>query len=89
MIDLTIAHRQSAGFRFRGLRSGFFAFVDRLRRRLADWRELVRSVRAEAELRRKLEGVDDHLLRDIGLRRVGHRLETVNGLRNLSGRRDV
>ena len=39
----------------------------------ADKRQAVR----EAELRRELEGGDDHLLRDVGLRRDGDRLERI------------
>ena len=46
-------------------------------------REDFRRLRMEAELRRKLEGVDDHLLRDMGLKREGDRLERLESGRGV------
>ena len=68
--------------------------VSPVRGRLAGWattvREMlneagraIRRIRMEAELRRKLDGVDEHLLRDIGFRREGDRIEPTGAGRNL------
>ena len=50
-------------------------FVDRIAEWLSEWRNLLREARAQAELRRKLSSVDDHLLRDMGLRWTGRHYE--------------
>ena len=42
---------------------------------IKEWRRTLRHVRAEAEITRKLAHHDEHLLRDMGLVRVGERLE--------------
>ena len=57
--------------------SGAAAWWATARRVLRAAMRTVQRVRIEAELRRKLEGVDDHLLRDMGLRRNGSRLEAM------------
>ena len=49
----------------RGQASGF---VERVEAWLAEWRQAFREVREQAELARKLRGVDEHLLRDMGIR---------------------
>jgi hypothetical protein len=51
------------------------AFVERLGERLAEWRRFSREVTAQAELERKLRGVDERLLRDMGLEWTGRRLQ--------------
>ena len=53
-------------------------FVDRLALWMAEWREVLGEVRQQAELRRKLSGVDDHLLRDMGLRWTGRHFERID-----------
>jgi len=62
MAHMTITRRQALGL------------VERVEAWIADWRRFSREVRAQAELERKLKGVDDHLLRDMGLEWVGRRL---------------
>ena len=54
------------------------SFVERLEAWFAEWRRFAREVSAQAELERKLRGVDDHLLRDMGLKWTGRRLERIN-----------
>jgi len=53
------------------------ALVSRLESWFAGWIRALREIRAQAELTRKLEGVDDHLLRDIGLTWTGSRYERI------------
>lgn len=50
---------------------------DRFEGWLATRRATLREVRAQAELRRKLNGVDDHLLRDMGLVWTGRHFERI------------
>jgi hypothetical protein len=50
----------------------------RLERWFAESRRLSREIRMQAEMERKLRGVDDHLLRDMGLKWTGSRLERMN-----------
>lgn len=52
-------------------------FVERVEVWLADWRQAFRDAREQAELRRKLNGVDAHLLRDMGLRWSGRHFERI------------
>lgn len=52
--------------------------ADILRKRIVEWRRRLRRFRSEAELRRKLECHNDHLLRDMGLVREGERLERIH-----------
>jgi hypothetical protein len=66
MAQVTISHRR------------IFAFIERLDSWFAEWRRLSREVMAHAELERKLRGVDDHLLRDMGLKWTGRRLERIS-----------
>lgn len=54
------------------------SIVDRLERWLAGWLKAFKDVKAEAELRHKLQRVDDHLLRDMGLRWTGRRYEPLS-----------
>ena len=54
------------------------SFVARVEAGFAEWRRFAREVGAQAELERKLRGVDDHLLRDMGLKWTGNRLERTN-----------
>jgi hypothetical protein len=53
------------------------SLFDRLEARLAAWTRTLREIRAEAALRRKLEGVDPHLLRDMGIAFEDGRYERV------------
>ena len=53
-------------------------FVERVEGWFAEWRRLSREISAHAELERKLRGVDDHLLRDMGLKWTGRRLERIS-----------
>ncbi len=53
------------------------SIIDRLEGWLAGWLKALRDVKAEAELRHKLGRVDDHLLRDMGLRWTGRRYERI------------
>ena len=50
-------------------------FFPRVAARIAEWRSTFSEIRAEAAIARKLDGVDDHLLRDMGLKRSGRRVE--------------
>ena len=63
------------------------AFRERIERGFSEWRAAVRRFRAEAEIRRKLADVDDHLLRDIGLVRTNGRIESIDIQRCLGYRR--
>jgi hypothetical protein len=51
--------------------------VERMRGWLAAWLKALRDIGAEAELRRKLKGVDDHMLRDMGLMWTGSRYDRI------------
>jgi len=63
MAHVSITPRQALGF------------VERVEAWIAEWRRFAREVSAQAELERKLRGVDRHLLRDMGLEWSGRRLE--------------
>lgn len=52
--------------------------VDRMAVWISEWRHLVEEARHQAELRRKLSGVDDHLLRDMGLTWTGRHFERID-----------
>jgi uncharacterized protein YjiS (DUF1127 family) len=52
--------------------------VDGVEARVAEWWDTFREVRAEARATRELKDVDDHLLRDMGLRWTGRRFERSN-----------
>ena len=67
MTHTTLAFRQSADHRQRRLaQSGPARLLGRIARTLAAWRQSRRRFRAEAQLRHKLEGYNEHLLRDMG-----------------------
>ena len=55
MAHVTITMKQAA------------SFVCRVEAWLAEWRRFAREIQTQAELERKLKGVDPHLLRDMGL----------------------
>ena len=65
MTHVSITPRQALGF------------VERVEAWIAEWRFFAREVAAQAELERKLRGVDAHLLRDMGLEWSGRRLERI------------
>jgi hypothetical protein len=65
-----------------GARHRSDGFLGRLGAWLEEWRRALRHVRAEAEITRKLSDYDEHLLRDMGLVRVGDRIEPVDPERN-------
>jgi uncharacterized protein YjiS (DUF1127 family) len=67
MADVSVTSRQAS------------VFVERLGAWFAEWRRTAREVRSQAELTRKLRGVDDHLLRDMGLERTERRFERILG----------
>jgi hypothetical protein len=67
MAHVSITLKQAAGL------------VSRVEGWFAEWRRFAREVQAQAELERKLKGVDQHLLRDMGLTWTGRRLERVVG----------
>jgi hypothetical protein len=70
----TLAFRQSANPPQRRLtRPAFPRFFGRIARAFAAWQQSRRRFRAEAQLRRKLEGYSDHLLRDMGFELDAHR----------------
>lgn len=54
------------------------SFVDRVGIWIAEWRQVLQEAREQAELRRKLSGVDDHLLRDMGLKWTGRHFERID-----------
>ena len=67
MTHTTLAFRQSADRREGRLAQSHPAgLLGRIARAFGAWRQSRRRFRAEAQLRRKLEGYDDHLLRDMG-----------------------
>jgi len=66
MSHVAITQKQAAGF------------VDRVAIWVAEWRQALHEAREQAELRRKLSGVDDHLLRDMGLKWTGRHFERID-----------
>lgn len=54
------------------------SILARLERWFAESRRLSREIGLQAEMQRKLRGVDDHLLRDMGLKWIGSRLERMS-----------
>ena len=54
------------------------SILARLERWFAESRRLSREIGAQAELKRRLRGVDDHLLRDMGLKWTDGRLRRVD-----------
>jgi hypothetical protein len=65
MSQLAITLSQAAGF------------VERTANWLSGWRKAFRDAREQAEIRRRLSGVDEHLLRDMGIRWSGRHFERV------------
>ena len=53
--------------------------LSRVLRWLTEWADAFAEARAYAQLRKSLEDYDDHLLVDVGLRRVGRRIEALPG----------
>jgi hypothetical protein len=53
------------------------SILDRLEAGFAVWARTLTEIRADATLRRKLEGVDEHLLRDMGIALEGGRYERI------------
>jgi hypothetical protein len=54
------------------------SILARLERWFAESRRLSREIGMQAEMERKLRGVDDHLLRDMGLKWTGSRLHRMS-----------
>lgn len=68
MTQVIFAFRQTKGFqRTAAPRRGFVHYFNAFQRWLSERRARRRRLRAEVELRWKLEGYSDHLLRDMGL----------------------
>jgi hypothetical protein len=65
-----------------GARRPSDGILGRLSDWIAEWRRVLRRVRTEAEIKRKLGHCDEHLLRDMGLVRTGDRLEPADPNRN-------
>jgi hypothetical protein len=85
MVQILIFDRLGRRTDSRNSRTGFTAWAEAARQWLDETGSAQRRIRMEAELRRKLEGVDDHLLRDMGLKRTGDRLESIEPGRSLWG----
>jgi hypothetical protein len=85
MVQILIFDRQGGRTDSQKRRGGFGARVEAARQWLDETGSVLKRIRMEAELRRKLEGVDDHLLRDMGLKRTGNRLESIEPGRSLWG----
>ena len=85
MVQILIIDRQGGPTDSQNRPSGFGAWAEAARQWLKETGYVVKRIRMEAELRRKLEGVDDHLLRDMGLKRTGDRLESIEPGRSLWG----
>jgi uncharacterized protein YjiS (DUF1127 family) len=67
MTHTSLAFRRSADRRERRLaQSDPARLLGRIAHAFAAWRQTRRRFHAEAQLRRKLEGYNDHLLRDMG-----------------------
>ena len=66
MSQVAITLRQAAGL------------LDRLAVWISEWRQLLNEARHQAELRRRLGGIDDHLLRDMGLTWTGRHFERID-----------
>jgi hypothetical protein len=76
MPQVTFAFRDTSGQRSsHPVDPAFGRIFPGLRQLLADWGKQFRAVKAEAQIARALEGYDDHLLRDMGLTRLGNRIE--------------
>jgi len=54
------------------------SILARLEKWFAESRRLSREIGFQAEMERKLRGVNDHLLRDMGLKWTGARLERMS-----------
>lgn len=85
MVQILIFDRQGGRTDPQNRRAGFGAWAEAAQRFIEEMGRAMQRARMEAELRRKLEGVDDHLLRDMGLKRTGDRLESTGPCRSLWG----
>ena len=85
MVQILVFDRRGGRADSQKRRGGFGARVEAARQWLGKTGSVLKRIRMEAELRRKLEGVDDHLLRDMGLKRTGDRLESIEPGRSLWG----
>ena len=85
MVHILIFNRQGGRTDSQNRRAGFGAWAEAARQFIEEMGRALQRIRMEAELRRKLEGVDDHLLRDMGLKRTGNRLESTEPGRSLWG----
>ena len=85
MVQMLIFDRQGGRTDSGNRRAGFSAWAEAARQFIDEMSRSMQRARMEAELRRKLEGVDDHLLRDMGLKRTGDRLESIEPGRSLWG----
>jgi uncharacterized protein YjiS (DUF1127 family) len=83
MVQILIFDRPGGRTGPQNRRAGFGAWAEAARQWLTETGSVLKRIRMEAELRRKLEGVDDHLLRDMGLKRTGDRLESIEPGRSL------
>ena len=82
MVQILMFDRQGGRTGSQNRRGGFGAWAEAARQWLGKRGSVLKRIRMEAELRRKLEGVDDHLLRDMGLKRTGDRLESIEAGRS-------
>jgi uncharacterized protein YjiS (DUF1127 family) len=71
MTQISIDYRQSVDSQAPTPAQSAPSPLRRFRRWISEWRQSYRRARSEAILRQKLEAYDDHLLRDIGLVRLG------------------
>jgi uncharacterized protein YjiS (DUF1127 family) len=85
MVQILMFDRQGGRTGSQNRRGGFGAWAEAARQLIQEMGRAIQRIRMEAELRRKLEGVDDHLLRDMGLKRTGDQLESTEPGRSLWG----
>ena len=85
MVQILVFDRRGGPAESPKRRGGFGAWAEAVRQFVYEVGRSMQRIRMEAELRRKLEGVDDHLLRDMGLKRTGDRLESTEPGRSLWG----
>jgi uncharacterized protein YjiS (DUF1127 family) len=88
MASVLIVERQASGLRREQNNGRPGEISGRIRAGLRSLRAAVMRYRREAEIRRKLADVDDHLLRDIGLVRTNGRIESIEIQRCLGYRHD-
>jgi uncharacterized protein YjiS (DUF1127 family) len=88
MASVLIAERQASDLRRERKNSRPSELLGRIRAALRSLRAALIRHRREAEIRRKLADVDDHLLLDIGLVRTNGRIESIEIQRCLGYRHD-